>query len=309
MTKRNWRQYANGFGIMAMLLPALAAGCSSLPGGAAPCAVASEVPAASVAARSPVLTYALVDRSGSYRPLTSTALQLLDAVLPKIVGPGDHVMASKISDSDEPVTTFFSERVDLPAANATAAAPVLPNTPSPHDAQIAYRSYCDAVSTANDAIAKYNTATSKLGQSAGMSYLLALGGFIDKAHAIEQSVPPTGDPSTSICKALTKASEIVSSPVDGQSWSERRILIFSDMEESPPSGIQDCNGLNLKGTSVAVVLWQCAAQVGCDDWKANRLQIQKTWDDIFTRSGADLRTPDFLRVEVSDVDAVTQVIK
>src|SRR5581483_6440863 len=92
------------------------------------CPLSTPFPQAMSTPSVPTLTYALIDRSGSYRPLTETALQLLNAVLPEIVRPGDYVMESWIgSDSDEPVTTFFSGRLEVASSGPT---PVFPPDPA-----------------------------------------------------------------------------------------------------------------------------------------------------------------------------------
>lgn len=258
--------------------------------------------------------YVLIDQSPSYAPLTATALDRLVDSLRLSVSPGDRIMASWIgSNSFEPVTTFFSEEVALAQVQSPPFDAQEPNTPSPNAASTAHRAYCRNVEAYNGTVQAYNTAVAPMATQVENEAALQVEDFMRRAESLRTATPPEGESGTGICEGLLKAGEVLSSPIDGREYAQRKLLIFSDLEEFPRSGLEKCSSLSLPDVTVVVALFHCPNQlaVECPRWAEGPQrpeEVYDIWSEILERAGANV--PDvFLRPEVSNPETIAHLLR
>ncbi len=293
-------------------LPAVAEG-PVLP---TPCPSVTAIPAPVPVPPASKLIYALVDRSISYEALSRQALGLFADVLdvPGVVSPGDRVMVSWIgSDSYSPSSSLFSEVVPRPPERGFPTPVPSPTEPPSGSPVLSWAAYAKQVQKFQCDVATQNRQVKSLVDAGETDRKAALQAFHLKAGSLKNIETPKGDPSTGICDALSKVSEVFSSPLDGVDWASYRLLIFSDMEEWPlPKGGRLCDSVNLKsklkGVTVVVAMFYCPNGQVCQNWRANYPQMRDAWETVFQDAEASL-VSGFLRVEASTPETVAYMLR
>lgn len=262
-----------------------------------PCPAVTPVPAPI----DPKLIVALVDCSISYQQYTKPALAVFVDVLPLVVSPGDHVIAAWIgSDSYGPLTTFFSETVPPVKGLVFDSSPRQPQKPSDADPIILWAEYEKQMKLYYCETAKWNNEVKARLESSQEARKSAVQEFLRKTESLRDLAPAKGHPTTGICEALRKASELFSSPIYREKQLPRKLLIFSDMMVSTDEGIEQCGGLKLAGVDVLVAMF-----VSPDP--SLYVNVTKFWEKLLRDAGVS-GPVDFLRVEVSTPDNLAKLL-
>jgi hypothetical protein len=277
----------------------------------------------------------LVDKSGSYAQWTQPSLELIEHVLPRIVNPGDTVVAAWIgSNSGAPAETFFQDTVpgvnpltlrpvpdtplDVPTTTLlpeptmsdsdssmgreltqqTAQAARATNVVAPTHAEATRQANSNNYTCAMDAwLQEYHTAMEELSQARRKSLETFQTEALQALNAAKE-IPPI-DQATRITDALLVASKIFEDAVADGRYQEYRLLIFSDMVEITGDDAITPSVLRLPQVEVTV------AMMACEPAKCRNTQDQ--WTETFTQAQAERSR--FLLVVQSSDDSLVDTLR